>query len=169
MLQRFPEQWQIWVTAGRVCVGQFQEIELGCQLSAQALRLQPQLADAWFQHGQVLAIAGHPQDAMQALEKGWQVLPEQGGAQPAVSAALWLGEQYHRDGDAAQGQYWLNIASDRAETLTAFCTATADYWRGRILAVLGDREGAIAAYRSALSQQLLYPARREVEAALSQL
>ncbi|WP_293305044.1 hypothetical protein [Microcoleus sp. PH2017_22_RUC_O_B] len=42
----------------------------------------------------------------------------------------------------------------------------ADYWLGRSLAGLGDRLGAIQAYESALSQQLLHPTRGEVEKTL---
>ena len=45
----------------------------------------------------------------------------------------------------------------------------ADYWLGRALVGLGDRLGAIEAYESALSQQLLYPARGEVEKILKGL
>ncbi|QSJ16296.1 hypothetical protein JYQ62_31890 [Nostoc sp. UHCC 0702] len=47
--------------------------------------------------------------------------------------------------------------------------ATANYWLGRALIGLGDKSGAIQAYESALSQQLLYPARGEVEKTLQRL
>lgn len=47
--------------------------------------------------------------------------------------------------------------------------AMACYWQGRAFSGLEDVSGAIEAYRSALSQQLLYPARREVEKALKRL
>jgi hypothetical protein len=53
--------------------------------------------------------------------------------------------------------------------LRAFNPAIADYWLGTALTVLGGKLGAIQAYESALSQQLLYPARGEVEKILQRL
>lgn len=52
----YPKAWL--TTGGRVLVEHFQEIERGCQVSEQGTQLQPQLADAWFRHGRVLALAG---------------------------------------------------------------------------------------------------------------
>ncbi|NJM19857.1 MAG: hypothetical protein HC836_12825 [Richelia sp. RM2_1_2] len=52
MLERFPQQWTVWVTAGRVLV-EMGEIEWGCQVSVKGTRLQSQLADAWFWHGRL--------------------------------------------------------------------------------------------------------------------
>ncbi len=45
----------------------------------------------------------------------------------------------------------------------------ADYWLGTAFVGLGDRLGAIQAYESALSQELLYPTRGEVEKILQRL
>ena len=45
----------------------------------------------------------------------------------------------------------------------------ADYWLGRALVGLGDKLGAIQADESALSQQLLYPARGEVQKILQRI
>jgi tetratricopeptide (TPR) repeat protein len=78
MLRRFPERWSVWVTAGRVLVEHFKEIERGCRVSEQGTKLQPQLADAWFRHGRVLALAGKHREAVEALEKGWELLPAGG-------------------------------------------------------------------------------------------
>ena len=169
MLRRFPQHWRIWTAAGRIKVEQCEDIELGCQHSARVLQLKPRLADAWFQHGQVLAIAGRPQDAIQTLETGWQWLPDPGGALQAVPAAVCLGEQYAAVGNVAMRQHWLEIALDRTQQLLEFCPAIAHYWHGKILEIQGERDGAISVYRRALHQQLLYPARAQVDAALSQL
>lgn len=150
MLKRFPERWSIWVTAGRVLVECFQEIERGCQVSEQGTQLQPQLADAWFRHGRVLALAGKHQEAVEALEKGWHFLPA-GGYLQSVPAAVWLGESYGVLGDAGASKRWWEAACEGCQELRALNPAMADYWLGRALVGLGDRLGAIQADENALS------------------
>ena len=168
MLRRFPERWSVWATAGRVLVEHFKEIERGCSVSFQGTKLQPQLADAWFRHGRVLALAGKHREAVEALEKGWELLPA-GGYLLSVPAAVWLGESYRVLGDVGASSRWLKVAGKGCQELRAFNPAIADYWLGRALVGLGDKLGAIQAYESALSQQLLYPARGEVEKILQRL
>jgi tetratricopeptide (TPR) repeat protein len=168
MLKRFPERWSVWATVGRVLVEHFQEIERGCQVSEQGTQLQPQLADAWFRHGRVLALAGKHQEAVEALEKGWRFLPV-GGCLQSVPAAVWLGESYQVLGDIGASKQWWKAACEGCQELRAFNPAMADYWLGRALVGLGDKSGARRAYKSALSQQLLYPARGEVEKILQRL
>ncbi|MCC5627373.1 tetratricopeptide repeat protein [Nostoc sphaeroides CHAB 2801] len=169
MLERFPERWSVWATVGRVLVESFQEIERGCSVSAKGMELQPQLADAWFRHGRVLALALKHQEAIAALEKGWQFLPVAGGYLQSVPAAVWLGESYRELGDDGVSRRWCQEACVQSHQLKPFNLATADYWQGRALEGLGDTFEAIAAYRSALSQQLFYPARGEVKEAVKRL
>ena len=168
MLKQFPERWSVWATAGRVLVEYFKEIERGCRVSEQGTKLQPQLADAWFRHGRVLALALKHREAVEALETGWELLPA-GGYLQSVPAAVWLGESYRVLGDAKASQRWLKVAGEGCQELRAFNRAAADYWLGRTLVGLKDKLGAIQAYESALSQQLLYPARGEVEKILQRL
>ncbi len=59
-------------------------------------------------------------------------------------------------------------ACEGSQELREFNPTMADYWLGRALVGLGDRLGAIEAYESALNQQLLYPARDEVEKIVKQ-
>ncbi|NEO98854.1 MAG: tetratricopeptide repeat protein [Symploca sp. SIO2E9] len=166
MLELFPERWSVWATVGRVLVESFQDIERGCSLSAKGTQLQPQLADAWFRHGRVLALVGRHREAVEALKQGWQLLPLEGAYLQSVPPAVWLGESYRVIGDDASSRRWYQEACERAKKLMAFNPATAYYWQGRALLELGDKAGAIEAYESALSQQLLYPARGEVEESL---
>ncbi len=168
MLKWFPERWSIWATGGRVLVECFQEVERGCQISEQGTQLQPQLADAWFRHGRVLALAGKHQEAVLALEKGWRFLPA-GGYLQSVPAAVWLGESYQVLGDVGVSKRWWEAACIGCQELRGFNPAMADYWLGRALLGLGDKSGGIQAYEGALSQQLLYPARGEVEKILQGL
>ncbi len=168
MLKRFPERWSVWAIAGRLLVECFQEIERGCQVSEQGTQLQPQLADAWFRHGRVLALAGKHQEAVQVLEKGLHILPP-GGSLQSVPGLVWLGESYRVLRDVGASKRSWEAACEGCQELRAFNPAMADYWLGRALAGLGDKLGAIQAYKSALSQQLLYPARGEVEKILKGL
>ena len=165
MLKRFPERWSVWAIAGRVLVEHFKEFERGCSVSFQGTKLQPQLAEAWFRHGRVLALAGKHREAVEALEKGWELLPA-GSYLQSVPAAVWLGESYRVLGDVGASKRWWEVAGEGCQELRAFNPAMADYWLGRVLVGLKDKLGAIQAYESALSQQLLYPARGEVEKTL---
>ncbi len=168
MLARFPQRWSVWATAGRVLVQSLKEIERGCQVSEEGTKLQPQLANAWFCHGRVLALAGKHQEAVEALEKGWHILP--GGSYPqSVPAAVWLGESYQSLRDVGASKGWWETACEGSQELKAFNPTMADYWLGRALAGLGDRLGSIQAYESALRQELLYPTRGEVEKILKGL
>ncbi|WYM02855.2 MAG: tetratricopeptide repeat protein [Gloeotrichia echinulata CP02] len=168
MLEQFPDRWSIWASAGLVLVECFNDFERGCSVSEQGTKLQPQLADAWVRHGRVLALAGKHQQAVEAFTQGWELLPV-GGYLQLVPAALWLGESYQVLGDAEASQGWWEAACEGSEKLKAFHPVLADYWLGRALAELGDRLGAIQAYESALSLQLLYPARGEVEKNMQRL
>ncbi|NER51025.1 MAG: tetratricopeptide repeat protein [Symploca sp. SIO1A3] len=167
MLDCFPQNWSVWVTAGRVLVKHYQDIEQGCMISAHAVQLQPNLADAWFLHGRVLALAGKHREATEALKRGWQS-PSKGYLQ-SVSAAMWLGESYQALGDEPRSRKCLEEAWGFTKVLMEFNPTTAYYWQGRALLALGDVRGARKAYRSALSGQLLYPARGEVKEVLPDL
>jgi tetratricopeptide (TPR) repeat protein len=169
MLDRFPQRWSVWVSAGRVLVEGFKDLERGCRVSATGVQLQPQLADAWFRHGRVLALAGRHREAVEALNHGWQWLPQQGDYMRSVPAALWLGESYQALGDEARSRKWWEEGYQRAQAMLEFNLATAYYWQGKTLSALGDMTGAKRAYRSALSQHLPYPACEEVKEALKHL
>ncbi|MCC3410893.1 tetratricopeptide repeat protein [Microcoleus sp. PH2017_02_FOX_O_A] len=168
MLDCFPDRWSVWTTAGRVLVESFQEIDRGCSLSAKGTQLEPQLPDAWFAHGRVLALALKHRAAVEALAQGWELLPEDAGYLQSVSAAVWLGESYGVLGDEVASRKWLEKACQSQE-LMEFDPAMAGYWRGRALLGLGDVREAVEAYRSALSRRLLYPFRGEVEEAVKRL
>ncbi|MEG3906130.1 tetratricopeptide repeat protein [Microcoleus sp. B4-C5] len=169
MLDRFPERWSVWATAGRVLVESFQEIDRGCSVSAKGTQLEPQLPDAWFGYGRVLALAGKHREAVEALAQGWHLLPENGGYLQSVSAAVWLGESYRGLGDEVASRKWLEKACQFAQELMEFDPAMAGYWQGRALLGLGDVREAVEAYRSALKRRLLYPFRGEVEEAVKRL
>jgi tetratricopeptide (TPR) repeat protein len=120
-------------------VEHFQEIERGCQVSEQGTQLQPQLADAWFRHGRVLALAGKHQEAVEDLEKGWHILPV-GGYLQSVPVAVWLGGSHQVLGDVKASKQWWEVACEECQE--AFNPAAADYWLGRALVGLGDKSGA---------------------------
>ena len=169
MLERFPGRWSVWATAGRVLVEHFQEMERGCALSARGMQLQPQLADAWFRHGRVLALAGRHREAVEVLEQGWQLLLEGGGGLQSVPAAVWLGESYRVLGEEEKSRDWLEKGCVGALELMSFNPAVAHYWCGRALSGLGDVAGAVQNYRNALSRHLFYPVRGEVKEGLEGL
>lgn len=169
MLERFPQRWSVWVTAGRVLVENFKDIERGCNVSAKAIQLQPQLAEAWFRHGQVLALAGRHREAVAILEQGWHMWPHAGVDVRTVFAAMWLGDSYQAINDDVSSRHWWEEVGDLARDLMDFNPATSHYWQGRALEKLEDSSSAMQAYKTALSQHLLYPASAEVKEALKRL
>ncbi|MDJ0555009.1 MAG: tetratricopeptide repeat protein [Microcoleaceae cyanobacterium MO_207.B10] len=169
MLEQFPQRWNVWVTVGRVLVESFGEVERGCAVAVKAVQLQPQMAEAWFRYGRVLALAGRSREAIATLETGWQWLPATGGYLPSVAASVWLGEIYRAVKDVSKSRHWCHNACDRIQELMDFYPATAYYWQGRALSCLGNISGATQSYQNALSNHLFYPVCLEVEATLQRL
>ena len=182
MLEKFPQRWNIWATVGRSLVECFGEIERGCWASEQGTRLQPQLPDAWFCHGRVLGLAHKHSEAVEALEKGWDLSQlhltasnqtskscSEVSCVQSVSAAVWLGETYQAfEEDGISRKCW-EKAWDLAEELRYFDPVMADYWQGRVFECLGNLKGAVEAYALALNGQLLFPVRGEVEVRVKRL
>ena len=161
MLGRFPQRWSIRAAAGRVLVEDYKDIERGLAVAATATELQPQVADAWFWYGRVLALGNQHQKAVAALERGWQCWQSDGGC--PLPAALWLGESYRALGNQAKSRQWWQEAARQAGELMVFNPAVASYWQGKALKGLGDKKGAERCFGLALDRQLLYPARGEIE------
>ncbi|MCC5615144.1 hypothetical protein LC605_08640 [Nostoc sp. CHAB 5836] len=100
-------------------VEHFKEFERGCQVSEQGTKLQPQLANAWFRHRRVLALAGKHQEAVEALEKGWHISPA-GGYLQSVPGLVWLGESYQVLGDVGASKRSWEAACEGCQELRAF-------------------------------------------------
>ncbi len=166
MLEYFPEHWSVWGTAGQVLVEHCQEIEAGISFSGKGIELQPQLADAWFYHGRVLALAGKHSEAIEILKQGWQWLPTKDVCLQSAPVAGWLAESSNAIGDEINYQYWWKIAANCADQMVNFDPTIAYYWQGRALAALGNKTQAKQAYQQALSQHLLYPADMEIKGIL---
>ncbi|MBC8274310.1 MAG: tetratricopeptide repeat protein [Chloroflexi bacterium] len=166
MLRRFPEQWSVWTTAGLVLAEWFKDGERACTVASRGPQLQPHLADAWFQHGRVLALAGKHREAITALEEGWTWLPEGEGYAQSTPAAACLGESYRALGDERESRAWYEKSVRHALELIAINPAIAHYWQGKALERLGDVPRARQAYRTALRHHLLHPTRREVKESL---
>jgi tetratricopeptide (TPR) repeat protein len=166
MLQRFPDRWSVWTTAGRVLVEAFRDKEYACTVSARGPILQPDLAQAWFRHGHVLALAGNHREAVEVLEQGWQRLPDEGGDMFAAPAALWLGESYDALSAEQQSRIWWTTAVQRARHLAVLTPAMGHYWQGKAFAALGREASARQAYCMALRHHLLHPSHREVKEVL---
>jgi tetratricopeptide (TPR) repeat protein len=166
MLERFPERWSIWVTAGRVLVKNFKDDKRGCIVSAQGPKLQPQLACPWFLHGYVLTLANKYREAVSVLESGWERLSPKDSYLQAVPAAVLLGDVYQILGDKINSQIWWERASNQVLKLISFNPPIAYYWQGRVLTTLGDVPGAIRTYHTALNYHLFFPLRQEVKKSL---
>jgi RNA polymerase sigma factor (sigma-70 family) len=166
MLQQFPDRWSVWTTAGRVLVETFRDKEYACTVSARGPILQPDLAQAWFRHGHVLALAGNHREAVEVFEQGWQRLPDEGGGMFAAPAALWLGASYDALGAEQQSRTWWETAVQRARYLSVLTPAMGHYWQGKAFAALGQQSSARQAYCMAWRHHLLHPSHQEVKEVL---
>lgn len=164
MLDRFPEQWSMWATAGLALNGR--DPQHACSTASRATELQPQLAQPWLSYGQVLALARRHAEAIEALEKCWKILPEQGAFYLSVEAALKLGESYTAIGDKEYGLFWWKEAAHRAVTLTTIDPAVGNYQLANAAELLNDRDSALRACSKALGYNLLFPAREKTRQAM---
>lgn len=162
ILDRFPERWSSWAIAGNYHVEHLGLFEGGVELSARGIKLQPQLADAWFQHGRALLLSSNYTGAIATLEQGWEKLPESEGTPQSIPAAMWLGKSYRFLEDEKNSQHWWHTADYHAQKLTEFNPSLGNYWRGKALQALGQKEQATELFQKALAQQLPYPARQEI-------
>ena len=169
MLDRFGSRWSVWFEAGRVWVESFEDLEKGCKLAAVGPQLMPDLTAAWFGSGRVLALAGRHREAIEALRQGWERLSPGAEGWQSLSAAAWLAESYRALGEDAIARQWWEETQRRSQACMNFHPTNALQRSGRALEELGDRTQAVEAYRKALSLQICYPARTEVEEALERL
>ena len=110
-----------------------------------------------------MLLSGDYQAAIANLEQGWEKLPESEGTPQSIPAAMWLGKSYRILQDERNSQYWWRTADYHAEKLTEFNPSLGNYWRGKALQALGQKEQATELFQKALEQQLPYPARQELQ------
>lgn len=169
-LARDPEHWGVWAAAGLALVGPAGgDAELACSASARATQLRPQLAEAWFRHGRVLALAGRHREALAALTRGWGLLADDACEPEALAAAVRLGESWAACGGAGPAREWFETAVRRAPAQAALTPAAAHFWHGRALEALGRGAAAVQSYSEALAAHVLYPERQEALERLERL
>jgi len=139
MLERFPNDWSVWASAGRILAQFFLESRQACSTSARASTLQPHLSRAWFKYGSVLALSGNLQEAAEAFEHGWRILPTDVSNTILAPAALQLGELYHSLGARAKSKEWWSTAARCAHALSRIAPATGFYWQGKALSRMVEK------------------------------
>lgn len=169
LLENFSERWTAWAKAGWAFVVGLGEAERARVLSAHATQLQPQLADAWFQHSKVLALAGRPAEAITAAQVGWRWLPRDEDGSQSVPAAFGLAENHLFINDSGREQAWIDEGVQRLPGLIAVNPAEGYFWHARLLELSGDKPGALQAFRKSLEQNLFHPLRQDAETAISRL
>lgn len=116
-LARDGEAWDVLSTAAWSLSLLGGPGERALELSHRAQRLQPRLPAAWIEHGRVLAHVGRRQDAVEALETAWSLLPAGDGWDLAAPLALDLCRLHLRRGDAVGARRWHALALGAAEAL----------------------------------------------------
>ncbi|HEX5708374.1 MAG TPA: sigma-70 family RNA polymerase sigma factor [Pyrinomonadaceae bacterium] len=170
LLTRRPGRWSVWTTAGLALVSSHgDDAERACSLSSHATTLRPQLADAWFEHGKVLAAAGRHREAVNALTEGWKFLTDEACDPRTLSAAVCLGESCAACGDEERARAWFETAVRRSPAQATLRSAATHFWQGRALEALGDKANAVQCYSEALAAHVLYPERQEALKRLERL
>jgi RNA polymerase sigma factor (sigma-70 family) len=169
MLETFPGRWRMWVEVGFAWIRGFKDGERAAAISARAPQLRPRLADAWFQHSQVLTLSGRYHEAIMSAEVGWKWLPDGEDGSQSVPAAFGLAKNYIFINAMGRGLPWISEAERRLPDLIAFRPAEGNFWQGKLLELTGDKRGALQAFRKSLELNLFYPIRHEAETAISRL
>ncbi len=128
LCQRFPSHWRTWITAAHALLSGYGEKKHACRTSARALQHQPHLAQAWLQHGRILALAGEHQEALVALETARQGLPTDDAYDQRTATAMWLGESSWVLNDVEHAHQWWEEALALARQLETFNPMFAPYW-----------------------------------------
>lgn len=163
ILERFSFRWDVCIEAGQALVDVFREVERGCSISAEAVRMQPTLPAAYFLHGRVLVNAGKHEEAAALLAKGWDLLPPDRFCAYAAEAALLEGYCCIESADPGQAEHWFHRAIASAAQLKPYLPADAYYWEAKALAGLEQEEKAVNAFQLAMGKRLFFPRRQEVK------
>ena len=169
LIGKFPDRWSAWAVAGWGWVVGLNDPDTGSELSAQGIRLQPQLPGAWFRHSRVLRLANRFEEAIIAAEIGWRWLPLDEDGSQSVPAACRLAENCFLVNEAKRAEAWAREAEKRLAGLISLSPAEGSYWQGKLLELSGDHNGAVRAFEHALSHNIFYPKRTEVESGISRL
>lgn len=157
LLTCFPGRWDTYAAAGLALAGALGNPERGCEVAAQAPAQQSQLAAAWLLYGEVLALAQRYSEAVVALQRGWELFPQDGAGELAARGAFWLARCHMALGHEAPARECLQQLVHLLRQEGRPRVAEAHVWLGRALEALGDRRGAVEAYKAGAAAGVLYP------------
>jgi RNA polymerase sigma factor (sigma-70 family) len=169
MLERFPRRWKAWTKVGLAWLTALKDPERAAAISSRGPQLQPRLADTWFQHSKLLALAGKYHEAIICAEVGWQRLAEDEDGSQSVPAAIGLAENHILVEEVGSEQAWLHEAAKRLPGFVTLNPAEGSYWQGRSFELKGEKPAALQSYVEALRHNLFYPLRREAAEAVDRL
>jgi RNA polymerase sigma factor (sigma-70 family) len=138
LLRRYGEAWDTASTTAWVLSALGDTSGRALELSSIAVAHQPHLPVAWLEHGQLLARAGRPAQAVEAFHTAWTLLPPDDGQDIAAPIALGAAESIRRLGAAEESQRWARRALESASALNDSDLARARRWRSQALAALGE-------------------------------
>ncbi len=108
--ERYSEDWEALATIAWALTASSLAPHHALELSTAALARQPQLPAAWIEHGQRLAGQGRARQAIQALEQGRELLPDDDGFELAAVAALEIARIERRRGRTDACRRWAQEA-----------------------------------------------------------
>lgn len=169
MVERWTDHWQVLLATARLWLDEASTTSAALWLAERCVQRQPDLAAPHLGRGRLLAELGLMAEAIESLERGWELLPSGDGFEQSTPAALSLAEAAGWHGDAAARRVWLRVALEHAQALTAEAPSQGWNFQGRAYEAMGDTASALEAYRQALSRAPAGWHQRRLEAALDRL
>ena len=163
---QFRECWSIWALGARINV-KYPQTQINAKtLSAKATSLQPRHPQAWFQHGEVLALAGNHQEAIVAVTEGIKWLPEKPSLRYLVYTHWLLAENQVALNNKHHAKNHYSEVLFFSEKMVETDPMMGYYWQGKAHEKLQNHCGRLRSYRMAKNHHLFYPYRKEIEEVL---
>lgn len=132
-LEKVSTQWQMSLICGRAMMDHRHQAQRGYKVAKQAIQLKPQLSEAWFQYGNILALSQNYQDAIDAISTGWELLPEKWFCASSIPAAVVLAECHQKLGQLETSKDWWNEVLERSHLLIPFFPKISKQWQERAI------------------------------------
>ena len=132
-------------------------------VSEHAIKLQPDISQAWLAHARTAMIAGAATIAEKAFSEACSRIDSNKKYYHCIGGAVWCAELQKTLGRHQRSIELFYQAEQYATALLPYEPATAYYWLGRIYAGYGNNSNAVASFHAAFEQTITVPLRRHIE------
>jgi tetratricopeptide (TPR) repeat protein len=141
----------------------FGKANAAIELSEHAIKVQPDISQAWLAHARTAMIAGAATTAEKAFTEACNRIDSNKKYYHCIGGAVWYAELQKTLGRHTQSIELFHRAEQYAAALLPYEPATAYYWLGRTYAGRGSDVHAIAAFYTAFEHTITVPLRHHIE------